>query len=219
MRANIILTQKDFSPAVAGLEMTSNFMKKVIKKNKIKKANKRVRTEIKQAVEKMPGLIFEHVQLETTEPEQKITVKDLYPQKDFQTVEHEPQKKNLPDYAAMNKRRGLLWLTVIIMASVVFGMWGLNMFANLRDVRGGWIKPTPGIIDTAKDEWAKAMGANEAAISTTTEQAEKITDFESIKNEIKNNLIGILSTLSTSTTSSTNIQNYGQASTTTSSTN
>jgi len=192
-----------------------------------KRVNKKIKKEIKKAVDEIPGLIFEHVQFENKQPElkQKITADDLYPKTFFQNPPEEAKqaKLNSPDYTTMEKKRGMLWIAVAIFTSAVFAMWILNIGSNFRDVRDGWVKPDMSIIDTAKNEWTKAMKAEEMTNDNTVEPKvaeQKPADLESLKNQIKNNLVGILSTLSTSTASSTNNPtNYGQASTTASSTN
>jgi len=181
-------------------------VKKIYPERKSKgktKVNKRVKAEIKDAVEKIPGLIFEHVRLQNQEKKSKVQVEDLYPTDNFSKPKKEPKPSPIQyDYTQMRKKKAVLWSGVIILTIVVFAMWFLNASMTIRDLKEGYVKVVPGITQTAKQSWQETMPV------ATTDEVVKTTDADSLdnlKNQIKNNLISIFYAQQASTTvSSTN---------------
>ncbi len=97
--------------------------KKVVKKKKAvkapakKKKNKKIKEDIKKAVDKIPGLMVEQVKV----PEEKPEPAPVAHKKVIQRHYHQPGK--LP----------WLWLGVIIFSAAIFGIWGLNMYSFIQD--------------------------------------------------------------------------------------
>jgi hypothetical protein len=154
-----------------------------VKKSKI---NKKVKAEIKEAAEKIPGLIFEHVRLQTQHDEELKN-----------EIEEKPKTVQTPiNYVEMQKKRIILWAGVICLAIVVFAMWILNTGMLFSDLKNGFGKQVPGITETAKKSWEET--------ATAMPEEKKVENLDDLKNKIKNNLQSLLIYAEqTSTTTST----------------
>jgi len=165
-------------------------MKKVNKKTKAK-INKQVRADIKKTVEKIPGLIFEHVRLQNQQEEMPATKSITIPQS-------QPEKKIMSyDYGDMQRKRKIMWSGVIILTAIVFAMWIVNAKLAFSDIKNGYVKPVQGITETAKKTWQETMG-----VSTTDKPVTTENNLDDLKKQIKNNLISILYVQQASTTAS-----------------
>lgn len=168
-----------------------------VKKTRVTKKTKR---EIKKAVEQIPGLIFEHVRLQNQEEKPKISVEDLYPVDNF--VKPEEKQKPTPisyNHAQTQKKKMMMWSGVIILTTVVFAMWFLNAGMTIRDLKEGYTKTVPGITETAKQSWEETKPAT---TNGQTDSNKPIENLDSLKNQIKNNLISIFYVQQASTTAS-----------------
>jgi|SRR3989339_122103 len=173
-------------------------MKKVNKKTKIQKANKHVRTEIRETVEKIPGLIFEHVRLQNQKDETDSASSLQATIEPIKVPETQPEKKIMSyDYGDMQRKRKIMWSGVIILTAVVFAMWIVNARVTFSDIKNGYGKPVQGITETAKKTWQETM-----KISTTDKPVAQENNLDDLKKQIKNNIISIFYAKQASTTAS-----------------
>ncbi len=179
--------------------------KKAVKKTAPKKVEKKIEADlpakqgkalqagIKEAVDKLPGLIVEQVKFSEQE-------KETYTKKEF----------SHPTYYSNDekKKRQLLWLTVIAFTAVILGMWGWNtvtMFTDTKNIQ----KNNQGILDQAKNNWENIQNTLDEEIdikedveTTTKEEPTKVD----IKDSLKASLAELLNTINTtSTVTSTDI--------------
>lgn len=143
---------------------------------KKQKANKKVKRDIKKAVEQLPGLMIEHVKF----PELPAPTR-------YDEIETHPLKAlRYEDGGAIIQKKIWLWTGVTIFSAIVFLMWGWNMRAAFQDSFANTKTKQPSITETAKTTWRDAMETND------------------LKNQIKNNLVSIYYAQASTTASSSN---------------
>ncbi|MFZ2189588.1 MAG: hypothetical protein WA057_05325 [Candidatus Magasanikiibacteriota bacterium] len=154
------------------------------------KTTRAVKKEIKKAVNKLPGLIAEQIKFENQSP----VLED----------HHEPPAKTrvYQDPNENNKKK-LLWLFVLIIATVIFLMWAWNLTVVFKDT-GRNTTNDFGLIDAAKEKYEATMKQNFTKDTTTNTLAqEKTIEEEKIKTSLKASLNKLLSNMTSSTVSST----------------
>lgn len=160
-----------------------NFQCMSVKKKKI---TKKIKREIKRAVDGLPGLMIEHVKFK--EIERPAELQKLPAPKHYDEIETH-SLKTLPYYedsGVIRQKKIWLWTGVTIFSAIVFLMWGWNMRAAFQDSFTNTKTKQPGITETAKTTWQDAMETND------------------LKNQIKNNLVSIFYVQAGTTASSTN---------------
>ena len=161
---------------------------------KKQKANKKVKRDIKKAVEQLPGLMVEHVKFK--EIERLAELPKLPAPTRYEEIETHPLKAlRYENDESIRQKKIWLWTGVIIFSAIVFLMWGWNMSAAFRD---SFAKKQPGIVETAQTTWQDAMQPTQ-----TDKPTAPIENLDNLKNQIKNNLISILYVQQASTTTST----------------
>ena len=140
--------------------------------------NKKTENDIKEVVDKIPGLIFEQVE--------------------FKKKSEEKISKN--NYQKEKKKKTMVWIGVITLAMIILVMWGWSTFVNFDTL----IKnKKESIFDQAKEDLKNIkQESNKPAVTTTTEETNKLNDQE-IEAKIKNSLNIIIKNLNTSTPSTT----------------
>lgn len=155
--------------------------KKTTKKSTSKKADNKIKKEIKQAVEEIPGLMFEHVNIE---PTKKVEVPAKKPAEKINVTP--PQT---PRYLEPQGSRKLLWFSVILFTVVIFAMWIINSWVMFKDIKDNKIEGQIDLISDAKNNLDSALTKiNPETGATTT----PIEDLEKIKQQIKTNLESII---------------------------
>jgi hypothetical protein len=154
-----------------------------------KRANKKIKKEIKRAAEQIPGLIFEHVRLqnqqETTSTKEPVA------------TEEQQETKDAPhDYQSVQRKKKIMWAGVIGLTAIVFAMWVINTKLAFTDIKNDYAKPVPGITETAQKTWQETMKEPE------NKPASNVENLEKLKNQIKNNIISIFYAQQASTTAS-----------------
>lgn len=142
------------------------------------------KNDIKKAVDKIPGLIFEQVEFSSSKKE----------------AEPPAPPKNNPNQE--KKKKHLVWFGVIILTIIIMIMWSWNTFVNFDTILK---KDNNSVLDKVKESFERAK--QETAIlepktetSTTTENK---LDNEEIKTKIKNSLNILLDKLNTPTSTET----------------
>ncbi len=172
-------------------------MKKSSKKTKATEINKRVRADIKKAVEQLPGLMVEHVKFK--EIERPAELQKLPASTRYEKIETHPLKAlRYENDEAIRQKKIWLWTGVTIFSAIVFLMWGWNMRAAFQDSFSN-TKKQPGITETAKTTWQDTMETVESNKPTVPIE----NNSDDLRNQIKNNLISILYVQQASTTTST----------------
>lgn len=161
---------------------------------KKQKANKKIKRDIKKAVEQLPGLMIEHVKFK--EIEQPDELKKLPAPERYEEIETKTFK-SLPyeDERIVRQKKMWLWTGVTIFSAIIFLMWGWNMRAAFHD---SFAKKQDGIAETAKTTWRDTMKTTEP----NKPEAPAKDDMADLKNQIKNNLISIFYVQQASTTAS-----------------
>lgn len=138
--------------------------------------NKKTEKDIKEAVDKIPGLIFEQVEFKKKSEEEII--------------------KN--NYYREKKKKTIVWIGVVIIATIVLTMWAWSTFVNFDTILKN---KEESIFDQAKGDLKNIRQENTKQVVTTTpEEINKLNDQE-IENKIKNSLDIIIKNLNTSTPS------------------
>ena len=124
--------------------------------------NRKTEHDIKKAVDKIPGLIFEQVEFKSPPPKEKIHPAD--------------------NYQIEKKKKTLVWTGVIIITLIILGMWSWNTFVKFDTLLK---KDDPNsIVNQAKDSFEKTKQETKylepIEKTTTTEK-----DNEEIENKIK----------------------------------
>lgn len=163
-----------------------------------KKANKKVKRDIKKAVEQLPGLMVEHVKFK--EIEQPAELKKLPAPERYDEIETH-QLKALPyeDSGVIRQKKIWLWTGVTIFSAIVFLMWGWNMRSTFHDSFANTKTKQPGITDTVKTTWQETMETTEPKTPTAPKE-----NLDEIKNQIKNNLVSFIYVQASTTTSTAN---------------
>ena len=163
----------------------------------LKKTNKKIKKEIKRAVEQLPGLMIEHVKFK--EIEQPTEVKKLPAPTRYEEIETKTFK-SLPyeDEKIVRQKKIWLWTGVTIFSAVVFLMWGWNMRAAFQDSFTN-TKKQPGITETAKTTWQDTMETVKSKTPIAPEE-----NLDDLKNKVKNNLVSIFYVKASTTTSTAN---------------
>lgn len=146
------------------------------------------KNDIRKAVDKIPGLIFEQVEFTNTEKEERPPT---------------PPKNN-PNQEKNKKH--LVWFGVIIVTVLIIIMWGWNTFVNFDTILK---KDNDSIFDKAKESFDRAKQETiilEPKIETPTTTEERLSD-EEIKTKIKNSLDILLDRLNSTTTSTEDTTN------------
>jgi hypothetical protein len=161
---------------------------------KKQKANKKVKRDIKKAVEQLPGLMVEHVKFKEIERPaelQKLPAPTRYEEIETRTL------RSLPygDEKAVRQKKIWLWTGVTIFSAVIFLMWGWNMHATFQDSFAN-TKKQPGITETAQTTWQETMKTIES-----NKPSAPAENLDEIKNQIKNNLVSFIYVQASTTTS------------------
>jgi len=166
--------------------------KKTRKRKPAKKKDKEAKKEIKEAVDKIPGLIFEQVEFE--KPKKK-------PPTPLQPTFNQPQYYD----AGERRKRGLMWLGVIILTVVIFVMWIWNTSSFMKDISSQEEKT--GLWEQAKEDW-KDVQNKEGDNNELGELLEKETDTNKLKAVLKQTLLNLIasSTQETATTTTSTFE-------------
>jgi len=159
------------------VKKTSTGKKPSRKKSTTKKTQ--IEKDIKAAVEKIPGLIYEKV--EFTEPNLS------------QLPKEEPAKIPV-DYESVKRKRFYVWLSVIGITIIIFAMWIWNtsiFFSAAKDSSGEFV-------NRVKKDWQKINQEKDSELQKLI--PEKITP-ENLEQVLKNSLTQVLNNLATSTSS------------------
>lgn len=164
---------------------------------KKQKANKKVKRDIKKAVEQLPGLMVEHVKFK--EIEQPPELKKLPAPERYEEIETKAYK-SLPyeDERTVRQKKIWLWTGVTIFSAIIFLMWGWNMRSAFQDSFTN-TKKQPGITDTVKTTWQETMETTEPKTPIAPKE-----NLDEIKSQIKNNLVSFIYVQASTTASSTN---------------
>lgn len=159
---------------------------------KKQKANKKVKRDIKKAVEQLPGLMVEHVKFK--EIERPAEFKKLPAPEHHDEIEtHTPKFLRYENDGAIRQKKIWLWTGVTIFSAVVFLMWGWNMRATFQDSFAN-TKKQPGITETAKTTWQDTMETVESKKPATP-----VENPDELTNQIKKNIAGLLSAIANTT--------------------
>ncbi len=173
--------------------------------------------EVKKAVDKLPGLIIEQIKLEEETNKNKQAEPRPTESRELKPAK-KPKQADWKNYYDGRDRKWLLWFGVIIFTSMVFVMWGWNLFVKIQDtVDSEEMEILPRakkdlqiILEEPIDETEEQESITEEAVVVTTTE-ENLFD---IKEKIKQNLSDLIST-ATSSTISTTTTSTAQTSTTT----
>lgn len=165
---------------------------------KKKKITKKIKREIKRAVDGLPGLMVEHVKFK--EIEQPPELKKLPAPERYEEIETKAFK-SLPYDDEQIVRQKKIWLLtgVTIFSAIVFIMWGWNMRSTFQDSFTNTKTKQPGITDTVKTTWQETMETTEPKTPIVP-----VENLDEIKNQIKNNLVSVFYEQVSTTASSTN---------------
>ena len=167
---------------------------------KKKKITKKVKKEIKRAVEGLPGLMIEHVKFKEIEPPEEL--QKLPAPTRYDEIETHPIKTlRYEDGGAIRQKKIWLWTGVTIFSAIIFLMWGWNIRAIFQDSFANTKTKQPGITDTAKTTWKETVEAVESN-KPTDKPTTPTKNLDDLKNKVKDNLSGLLSTI-TNTTNTT----------------
>jgi copper chaperone CopZ len=162
----------------------------VKKSKKNKTTTKKTKKEIKEAIEKLPGLIYEHVDLKKEEPEE---IEEVKVEPKIITPRHSNNETG---------KKRLLWGMMIFFTVIIFAMWIGNTLINIRDIKNGQMLNDLNNLTSVKSNLDESLEkVNSNGVTTTP-----VAELENIKNKIKNNLQNIIvyEKTSSSTTSTTN---------------
>ena len=169
------------------------YKKRTKKKTRRVKADKQVKKEIKQAVEKLPNLIYEHIGFEDKEPKQ--------------TKQHseEPYAQPIDAYCKSreNKKRVIMWGAVTVISLIIFSLWAWNTKTVFQGLKNA---PADNLATEAKTDLKIIMNS---LAGENQPSAEAENDGEKIQN-IKKSLKQSLSTLLNSSNGSTTATTTGQ---------
>ncbi len=173
--------------------------------NKIKKSNQK---EIKKAVEKLPGLIVEKIKIQEKIAEENLNsrpaptimeIKELKPVGEIKTRVGE----NFDDG---RDKKWLMWLGVIIFITIIFGLWGWNLYVKFQD--SAKIKELIPIKNIQTD-WENILDENGISnseetttpiLETPTTTTEAVGETIDLKEKIKQNLNNLINAINTSST-------------------
>ena len=174
--------------------------KKVVNKKKLpaKKQDKIMQTDIKNAVDKLPGLIVEQVKFEKEK---------LQPQKQPAKIREEIKEpvKNYSTTIANNNdrsKRRLLWLLVFTLTLVVFIMWFWNLTVAFKDV-GRSSSTGSNLIGDVKESYENIMKTTLGGDEEKVEENKDDIDKDKVKDSLKASLLSLISNTSTTTTTFT----------------
>lgn len=165
------------------------------KRTNNKRANKQVKKEIRQAVDKLPGLIVEYASLtHALAAEQNLppTEPEISPEKKFST----------PSYYTQDERNKKIILGIIIFlfTAVIFVLWAWNLTTVFRDTAKNKEKNNP--FQTARQNFS-------TIVETETSQKKATTEKEQakLKTDVQNNLAIIISNLKKTLLTNTSTDN------------
>lgn len=143
--------------------------------------------DIKKALDKIPGLIFEQVKFTPPPKEEKKDKPQIQP-------ENSPKEEK--------KRKKLMWLGVIIITLIILLMWSWNTFINFDTLSKNKKSTFSDQFKKSFEQVKKQTAEFEPKINTTNENELK---NKTIEEKIKNNLTVLINKLNntTSTTSTT----------------
>lgn len=163
---------------------------------KISEADQQVKADIKKAVEKIPGLIVEHLDfnplrnLNLNEPEEN-NANNFQP--NF-TAHSEPAIRANYTSKDYQTKKFLMIFAVAFLSLFIFGMWAWNALIAVQDLNYSKSKQ-PGIWDNAKQSFKAIMNDDQTDLTKKfdTLQAEKTkADNEAA---LKQGLASVVSTL------------------------
>jgi|GEM_PF-6511439 len=174
---------------------------KKVNQKKISAADEQVKADIKKAVEKIPGLIAEHLDfnpLRQLHLDQPTTIDDGY----LETNQNQTQAR--PDYSGHDyqTKKLLMISAVIILSLFIFGMWAWNAFIAVQDINRSAAKQS-GIWDNAKQSFNAIMNNNQEDIN------KKFSALQAEKNKndneaaLKQGLANVISTMMASSSVNT----------------
>lgn len=170
---------------------------------KKKKIDKKVKRNIKKAVEQLPGLMVEHVKFKEIERPQEIAkLPAPTHHEEIETSAHPA----LPyrDDKIIRQKKIWLWTGVFIFSVVVFTMWAWNMRAVFLDSFTNTKTEQPGLTETAQTTWQntiKTLSVSQpVSPSAPTKNESEENDSVNLKEQIKNNIISIFYAQQASTT-------------------
>ena len=194
--------------------------KKIAKKETVtKKVSKEVKKDIKDTIDKLPGLIVEQVKF--APPTNGILDKDEKQPKEKEEKYTAPPKKEFskPRYEDPHdkKKRSLLWLFVFTLTAIIFGMWIWNVSVFFKDT-GKIKKSEAGIFENAKQTYDEIMNQEiKDEIGKELKEKDSISK-EELKNSLKASLTSLFanssSTIETTTTAVTSTLSDTSATTT-----
>lgn len=161
---------------------------------------KKIRKEIKNAVDQLPSLIIEQVKFENQSYKRT---------EESEEVSLPIQKFSKPQINNDDKtKKMLMWLFVFIITAVVFSMWFWNMTVMFKDVSRN--NNTNNLLNNVKTNYEEIMNSNlmtdnqkdkTPLTETDTQKDETLSDEEKnkLKSSIKESLDFILFTMNSST--------------------
>jgi len=172
-----------------------------VKKSKKLKKEKISKKEVKEAVEKLPGLIVERVRLSESEKEIETPQIEQIPEPN----KTQPTEKNSNNRTRMRhnpSQTHWLWTGVVIFCLVIFSMWGWNMYVMITDAtqgtgsNRGWL-PDP-VKDDLRTVWQEVGAPDDATDKKETIKEKIKTDLKLLITQVKN----LPDAITTSTTAS-----------------
>lgn len=152
-------------------------VKKTVKKNKkthVAKTAKKIRREIKKAVEQLPGLLIEHVRFQ--ELEKASETLELPEPVHHGRIETRVRQALLSGGEKIIRQKKLwLWTGVVAFTVLVFAMWTLNVRVMWQDSLRGENRPTSILVETKK-EWQDIMKTAEGETKKTEEMVADIKE-------------------------------------------
>ena len=170
--------------------------KKPSRKKSTTKKSTQIEKDIKAAVEKIPGLIYEKV--EFTEPALS------------QLPKEEPPKIPV-DYESVKRKRFYVWLSVIAVTLMIFAMWIWNTSIFFSAAKDG----SKNLVNNLKKDWQKinqeknseleklipeTLETNPSTKAPLGVSSGRTQGEENLDQVLKNSLTKILNNLATSTT-------------------
>ncbi|MBI4993256.1 MAG: hypothetical protein HZC26_03955, partial [Candidatus Magasanikbacteria bacterium] len=172
-----------------------------VKKSKKPKKEKISKKEVKEAVEKLPGLIVEQVRLSEPEPQKEAAEIEQAPEP-IQTRPETPRSNNRTRLRHDPRQTRWLWTGVVIFCLVIFSMWGWNMYVMITDATQGngsdkgWL-PDP-VKDDLRTVWQEVGAPDNESDGNETIKEKIKTDIKSLITQVKN----LPDAITTSTTAS-----------------
>ncbi|KKQ26963.1 MAG: hypothetical protein US42_C0018G0037 [Candidatus Magasanikbacteria bacterium GW2011_GWC2_37_14] len=148
--------------------------------NKKSTEHKQIKKDIKAAIEKIPGLIYEKVE---------------FTESNLSQIPQQKLENSTPvDYETIKRKRLYVWLAVIGITILIFGMWLWNTRTFLQIAKND----SSEFVNTIKKDWQKINQEKDSELQKLI--PEKVSD-ENLDQILKNSLIKTFNNLATSTSS------------------